>query len=127
LASVADGTSQTYLIGEKHIDSSHYYSGESPGDNVSMYAGYGNDLHRVAGIIERLDLGKSPYVSPLPDQDHGGSEIPGFVRFGSAHVAGVYMSFCDGSVRLITFEVDGEVHFRSAHRRDRGRALEALR
>ena len=46
----------------------------------------------------------------------GGQE--GTRRFGSAHTAGCYFAFADGSVALISYEIDREVHRRHGSRRD---------
>jgi hypothetical protein len=122
LASVDDGTSKTYLAGEKSLDPLHYEDGLSPGDNETMYSGYCTDLHRFAGIA----AADNPLVPPLRDD----TEIinpPGFIRFGSAHPSGFCMVFCDGSVHLVVYEVDPEVHFRFGHRKDRGRSFDVLR
>jgi prepilin-type processing-associated H-X9-DG protein/prepilin-type N-terminal cleavage/methylation domain-containing protein len=123
IASVADGTSFTYLVGEKHLSSASYENGESIGDNASLYSGYCTDLHRFAGSIERQLVGMSPFVPPLSDDRQTDAGIPEGISFGSAHSNGFNMAFCDGSVRLIEFDVDLELHFRAAHRRDRGRPL----
>jgi prepilin-type processing-associated H-X9-DG protein len=122
LAAIEDGTSRTYLVGEKSLDPLHYLDGLSLGDNESMYSGYCTDLHRFAGTLDRTN----PFVPPIID---GNEQIdpPGFVRFGSAHSSGFYMAFCDGSVRCIDYGIDPEVHLRSGHRKDGGRPLSALK
>lgn len=123
---ILDGASKTYLVGEKHLDPANYESGKSPGDNESLYSGYCTDLHRFAGILERIKFGMTPYAAPVSDNAILNNGSPGFVRFGSAHVSGVNMSYCDGSVRFIGFDVGGDVHFRAGHRADEGNLLEEL-
>jgi hypothetical protein len=124
---IIDGTSRTYLVGEKHVEAAFYFTGESKGDNDSLYSGYSTDLHRFAGIIESLKVGKSPFVPPLNDQVKPNSDLPSGIAFGSAHFDGFNMAYCDGSLKFIGYDVDAEVHFRSAHRRDRGERIEELK
>jgi prepilin-type processing-associated H-X9-DG protein len=47
------------------------------------------------------------------DPGYGGELI-----FGSAHPSGLNMAFCDGSVTLVVFEIDPEVHRARGHRAD---------
>jgi prepilin-type N-terminal cleavage/methylation domain-containing protein len=124
--SIVDGTSKTYLLGEKNLDAANYDTGNSSGDNESLYAGYCTDLHRFAGVIENLKLSRSPYAAPLNDNTPPDSDIPGSVRFGSAHPVGFHMAYCDGSVHFLDYDVDPGVHFRSGHRSDDGSPLESL-
>ena len=127
LSSIADGASFTYLVGEKHVNSAMYMTGESPGDNESMYSGYCTDLNRFAGIIENLTIGGSPFIPPLGDTHSPGNDSPDFLSFGSAHSSSFNMTYCDGSVRPVDYDVDAEIHFRAAHRRDRGEPLDKLK
>lgn len=124
LPSIFDGMSKTYLVGEKALDPLHYEDGLSLGDNESLYAGYCTDLHRFAGMLNR----EPPWLPPMGDYDASPtSDLPRFIRFGSAHVAGFHMVYCDGSVHFIGYEVDGEVHFRAGDRRDEGRPIDGTR
>jgi hypothetical protein len=127
VASIADGTSHTYLVGEKHVFVAHYENGKSLGDNESLYSGYCSDLYRFAGSVERLRVGRPPYVPPLSDQVQSPTDIVDGTAFGSAHQGGLIMVYCDGSVRFVAFDIDPEIHFRSAHRRDRGQPIASLR
>jgi prepilin-type processing-associated H-X9-DG protein len=38
--------------------------------------------------------------------------------FGSAHSSGFHMSYCDGSVRVIEYDIDPIVHMAGSNRRD---------
>ncbi len=101
---VTDGMSCTYLIGEKYLNPDAYYTGTDAADNEDAYVGFDNDICRVTAVGE----------TPMPD-------TRGFAdtfRFGSAHAATFNMSFCDGSVHSIRYEIDGEVHRRLGNRRD---------
>ena len=126
LKDVWDGAGKTYMVGEKHVPSNEYATGESFGDNESLYSGYCTDLHRFAGIIERQRYSLSPFVPPLPDDAPSESSIPADIRFGSAHQSGFNMAFCGGAVRFVAYEVDPEIHLRAGHRRDRDRPLKDL-
>lgn len=91
---ITDGTSQTYLIGEKYLSPEHYYSGRSWRDDHSMFAGDDFDVHAAAEDPPMMDtLG-----------------IDDMHRFGSAHDSGFQVSFCDGSVRMIAYNVDLAIH-----------------
>ncbi len=99
LADVRDGTSFTYLIGEKWTTTST----KDLGDDQTLYSGYDYDTYR---------WGK-PNRPPVPD---GGSFPPD--RFGSAHSAVCNFVFCDGSVHAISYSIDPEVNRRLVNRAD---------
>lgn len=125
LKAVEDGTSKTYLAGEKYLFTEDYETGRSPGDNESMYSGYCTDLHRFTGNLNAKQMNQ--FLPPLHDSVNStGMPLPGFIRFGSAHPGGFNMTYCDGSVRWIDFDVDAEIHLRSGHRHDGGAPLDAL-
>lgn len=108
LRRITDGSSCTYLVGEKYLEPQHYETGESIGDKVSLYAGYCTDNHRFTGFTE----------STLPPAGDGSlpiSNVQANLRFGSAHSTGVNMVFCDGSTHLIDFDIDPLTHYRLGH------------
>jgi prepilin-type N-terminal cleavage/methylation domain-containing protein/prepilin-type processing-associated H-X9-DG protein len=106
-AQVKDGLSNTYLVGEKYMNPDHYTTGLMGDDNTSMYQGHDWDVVRWGGSTGQL----------LPAHDRQGNSTK-TGAFGSAHGSGFQMVFCDGSVRLIGFEIDGETHTRLANRKD---------
>jgi type II secretory pathway pseudopilin PulG len=126
LKSITDGTSKTYLVGEKYIDSNSYMTGTSLGDNESLYSGYCTDLHRFAGGIENAKHSLSPYAAPIHDRNIAENGIPAIARFGSAHLAGFNMVNCDGSIHFSSYDVDPEIHLRAGHRSDAGAPLASL-
>jgi prepilin-type N-terminal cleavage/methylation domain-containing protein len=84
------GASHTWLAGEKYLNPQNYLTGNDPGDNETMYVGFDNDLYRC--------------TADLPMQDTVGTTDT--FRFGSAHVQGLNMLRCDGSVEFINYNVD---------------------
>ncbi|MHB1034077.1 MAG: DUF1559 family PulG-like putative transporter [Pirellulales bacterium] len=116
MANIKDGTSSTFLIGEKFIDQDHYTDGMDLGDSETMYCGDHNDLIRWTGIISTA--GTATYNN-LPRQDRSTLGEGNHVQwFGSAHAGVLNMSFCDGSVRSISYSIDGEVYRRLGNRQD---------
>ena len=51
-----------------------------------------------------------------PMRDCGGYSAPW--RFGSAHPSGFSMALCDGSVKLIDFGIDPDIHRSMGNRKD---------
>jgi prepilin-type N-terminal cleavage/methylation domain-containing protein len=111
MAMIADGASNTYLIGEKSINPDHYLDGKDGGDDWSMYSGQQDDISRAVGYSDA-----SGFHSYQPMQDTPG--IDNSLSFGSAHATGFNMSLCDGSVRSISYSIDGETHHRLGNRED---------
>jgi Protein of unknown function (DUF1559) len=104
LARVTDGTSNTYLFGEKHLNPDNYATGLDGGDNESMYMGENGDLSRWSG----------PNWPPLRDTPGNGN----WQIWGSAHPSGFQISMCDGSVRHQSYQLDLEMHRRFGNRQD---------
>jgi hypothetical protein len=99
MAQITDGTSKTYLIGEKYLNPDNYL-GQTIitdfGDDQGAYSGYNADVNRTT---HRL-------YAPLQD-------TPGFTRtfnFGSAHPSTFFMAMCDGSVRGVSYDIDTKAH-----------------
>ena len=100
---ISDGLTGTYMLGEKFINADCYVTGCDTGDNQSLYQGFGQDITR------RVD-------DRPPTQD-----TPGLARddwFGGPHPGGCQFAMCDGSVTIIGFDIDLDVHRRLGHRAD---------
>jgi len=91
---IKDGTSNTYLIGEKYISPDHYDDGVDGGDNDTAFSGFGNDNFR------------STDQAPLNDQRGKAFDC----LFGGPHSGIVQMSFCDGSTKAVNIGIDATVH-----------------
>jgi len=124
MAHVRDGSSNTYLVGEKYVNAQNYLSGTDRGDNATAYSGYGNDVVRWARNHSD-DKKDWPPVLDSCSKENMVVDEP-WQCFGSPHHAGCYFAFCDGSVRLISFGIDLQVHEQLA-RRDDGQVIDASR
>ncbi|MFZ1936927.1 MAG: DUF1559 domain-containing protein [Thermoguttaceae bacterium] len=115
LADITDGTSSTYLIGEKYIDPDYYATAQDKGDSGDAFQGDNEDNVRCGN----LDLTPPSPPFPMPPQpDTPGLEINNEGPFGSAHVDGFVMAFCDGSVRFVSYSIDQRTHQYLCSRKD---------
>ena len=112
MASVTDGASNTYLVGEKYLGPDNYNNGEDLGDNEDAYTGLNVDQVRTSA----LSVSNGVYQYQPPMNDTPGND--NYVSFGSAHPGSFYMSFCDGSVRGMSISIDPETHRRLCNRAD---------
>jgi prepilin-type processing-associated H-X9-DG protein len=106
-AHVRDGTSQTYLVGEKYLDANHYTTGAVTRDNRGMYQG--EDLDTCCWAADGTN-------DTRPRRDLRG--VNNNYWFGSAHGQSFHVAFCDGSVRSIAYTIDWETHKRLGNRSD---------
>lgn len=109
IADVTDGTTNTYLIGEKAVEPSKLALGESAGDDGPMFQGHDVDVLRWTWPPDHLAC--------QPARDRNGVTNTSSC-FGAAHSGGFQMAFCDGSVRLVKYTIDAETHRRLGNRRD---------
>jgi type II secretory pathway pseudopilin PulG len=102
-AGIADGASQTFLLGEKYVRSNMYGGGGSSDDH-GWSEGWDPDVIR------------STCFQPYPDSDGyqfqslGADDIFGpdkdVVYFGSAHGSGFHGIYADSSVHTLNYDVD---------------------
>ncbi len=95
IAQIPDGTSHTYLLGEKTVNPDDYEGGFDWSDMESMYSGQGGDCAR--------------YTKKLPIRDQAGVVQNNNV-FGSAHPGGWNALFADASVHAISYDLELETH-----------------
>jgi prepilin-type N-terminal cleavage/methylation domain-containing protein/prepilin-type processing-associated H-X9-DG protein len=106
LAHVRDGSSNTYLIGEKYLNPDRYNSWSGGGDAQSMYIGLDDDCVRWAGPGLPLRRDQPGYDNPR--------------IFGGPHSGGCHFAFADGRVRTVSYSIDTETNQRLANRMDGG-------
>jgi hypothetical protein len=99
-SAITDGTSHTYMVGERYLNPDHYLDGNRDDDD-GLFVGFDNDTCRIA------------FLAPI--QDTPGLEIR---VFGSAHPGGWHVAMCDGSVQMISYDLDVVAHRRMGNRSD---------
>ncbi len=102
---ITRGLSNTYLVGERYIPQADYETGSDNGDNETWCTGFNNDNYRKTG---RWQDGQIVESVPIPDTNADMPDSGG--RFGSAHPGMWNVSFCDGSVREMSYDIDWQVH-----------------
>lgn len=114
LSQITDGTTSTYMLGEKSIDPLRYLDPGSDG------GGLGDDQGAlVSDERDSVRYSTNKIFPPVPDTPGQDATY----QFGGPHVGGVIMAFCDGSVRTISFSIDSKVHSFLGNRRD-GEAID---
>lgn len=134
-ANVKDGTSHTYLFGEKFVDRTHYDDGQAPGNGGSVYSGFGPDTIRCTYVKPTTQPGNTfqepgqptdptypAMMNDTMDVTTGtGAVDPNGVfpfLFGSPHSGIVNFALCDGSTRNITVSIDPLTHRYLGERND---------
>jgi prepilin-type N-terminal cleavage/methylation domain-containing protein len=107
---VTDGASRTFMLGEKALSSAVYYDGSDTADDQCVYSGHDNDNVGFTGKAE------DDVYLPQPDARPSSADLK--FRFGGPHVDGFIMAMCDGSVSIVSFNVDAEPFWRLGGRND---------
>jgi hypothetical protein len=104
IGDISDGTTNTIMLGEKYLNPDNYLTGQDGADNESFYTGNNNDNYRSAGQSYPLTRDRNGFAP---------SEY-----FGSTHQSGAYFALCDGSVRMVGYNVDLITYERLGNRKD---------
>jgi prepilin-type N-terminal cleavage/methylation domain-containing protein/prepilin-type processing-associated H-X9-DG protein len=112
MSGISDGTSNTLLIGEKHVPQSGLGRLKA-GDGPAFSGAWTSYNGRVAGIEDPLARGPTDLTKSLNGDAFWAR------RFGSWHSGGtVQFVFCDGSVKSIQSTIDTDTLRRLSDRRD---------
>jgi prepilin-type N-terminal cleavage/methylation domain-containing protein len=109
LRALRDGTSTTYLLGERYLNAEDYHDGSTSGNDQGWTVGHDPDVIRWTDY----DPVTSAQYEPLRDATGNSSRM----MFGSPH-EGFHMALCDGSVHAVSYAIDQTTHFRLGHRTD---------
>jgi prepilin-type N-terminal cleavage/methylation domain-containing protein len=103
MAQITDGTSNTFLLGEKYVRSD-MYEGGGHSDDRGWSDGWDPDTMRSTCFLPYSDDDGFQF------QSMGAADIFGHDRdilyFGSAHPGGIHGMFADGSVRTLNYDID---------------------
>ena len=110
MADIRDGTSNTYLIGEKFMDPDHYTDGAMHGDQWNAFIGEDPDITRYTRMGQFSRVSEDAPIPPPPISEPG--------IFGSAHPGAFNMAFCDGSVHSLSYGISPAIHDALGNRND---------
>jgi prepilin-type N-terminal cleavage/methylation domain-containing protein/prepilin-type processing-associated H-X9-DG protein len=109
---ITDGTSNTYLVGEKYLPPTFYETAAATiagyGDDQGAYTGLEWDNQRVA--YNPQSAYSRDTFQPRQDGSLTGNDDANNFAFGSAHAGGFNMAMCDGSVQTISYDIDSDTH-----------------
>jgi prepilin-type N-terminal cleavage/methylation domain-containing protein len=98
ISDITNGTSNTYLAGEKYMDPDHYTTCTDIGTDQTWDHGCDWDINRLTKM-------SSAYFPPMQDR----TGTTSWRNFGSAHATSLNMALCDGSVDTVSYSIDKDV------------------
>jgi prepilin-type N-terminal cleavage/methylation domain-containing protein len=105
VSEIIDGTSKTLLIGESYLNRDFYNIGLGDSNDQGWGIGFDFNVNRWVGTNLPPLRDRSAYDNPF--------------CFGSAHATGCFFAFCDGSVRLVNYDIDADLYRKLGVRNDR--------
>ncbi len=116
---ITDGTSKTYIVGEKYLPYLRTEGGDGSNgdDNQSWDTSYDWDTYRWTNIFSNITNGtflakdgKGAYPGE-PYSDFGPTDVTiNNQNFGSSHTSVFIMAFADGSVQPTPFDIELRLH-----------------
>ena len=107
IAKITDGTSKTFILGEKYVRSD-LYEGGSKSDDKGWIDGWDPDAIRSTCFSPYADSDGYQFTPQNTPNDLFGSDRDVYY-FGSAHNGGFNGVFADGSVRTVNYDIDVKV------------------
>jgi prepilin-type N-terminal cleavage/methylation domain-containing protein len=102
-AKITDGTSKTFLLGEKYVRSD-MYEGGGPSDDHGWSEGWDPDTIRSTCFQPHRDGDGFQFQSLGADDIFGHDKD--IVYFGSAHPGGFNGIYADGSIQTLSYDID---------------------
>ena len=105
---IVDGQSKTLMIGEKYVRSDNYEAG-ALSDDHGWAEGWDADQMRSTAFAPLNDSDPIGWRADVEAYFGDKSGFQGFynvIHFGSAHTAGIQCVFADGSVHMISYDID---------------------
>lgn len=119
MASIKDGTSNTLLVGERRINNNAIEAGTDFYDNEPAVRPADDcDVVRRAQPIGGSWLGPALDNGITTTAVGGHFGGGGLCQFGGPHVGGMMTALCDGSVRLINYQIDVKIFKNACSRKD---------
>ncbi len=103
VAKITDGTSNTFMLGEKYVRSD-LYEGGGPSDDHGWSEGWDPDTIRSTCFQPHQDSDGFQFQSLGADDIFGPEKD--IVYFGSAHAGGFNGIYADGSVHTLRYDID---------------------
>jgi len=102
-AKITDGTSKTFVLGEKYVRSD-LYEGGGTSDDHGWGEGWDPDIIRSTCFQPYQDSDGFQFQSLGPDDIFGAEKD--VIYFGSAHPGGFHGMFADGSIQTLRYDID---------------------
>jgi prepilin-type N-terminal cleavage/methylation domain-containing protein len=116
LGAISDGTSNTFLIGERIVRYTTFNAGgRGTAEDRSVFANNANNYRRYAGLSSNNELHVLQLYSPDPIWNQ---QVINNRSFGSRHAGVCQFVLCDGSVRALANSTAVDVLTRLAMRAD---------
>jgi prepilin-type N-terminal cleavage/methylation domain-containing protein len=103
MSKITDGTSRTFMLGEKYVRSD-MYEGGGYSDDHGWSEGWDPDAIRSTCFQPLQDSAGFEYVSMGPADIYGHDKD--ILYFGSAHAGGFHGLFADGSIQTLNYDID---------------------
>jgi prepilin-type processing-associated H-X9-DG protein len=134
-ADITDGTSKTFMIGEKYVRNDNYEGSSEhenrDSDDRGWTDGFDGDIMRSSCYVPLHDgdsIGWSQFLKNYFNDDHAHFPFAGtnsnILHFGSPHTSGINVVYADGSVHFVSYDIDVVV-FNSLGTRNGDEVIEA--